>query len=260
MKVLYIGHYKEDSGWSKATINLINAMDSVGIDVVCRNVKLTPKDPLIPNRILELEQKDLSNVDVCIQHVLPHHIVGTSKFKKNIACFIGESNTLKYNNWLSNLKLVDEVWLPNKDLIENIKKDGIEYTKYVPYAFDLSRYKKPSSKINFLEKNYTFKFYYIADLNERKNIESVIKCFHSEFHRDEPVSLVLKVKRFGINPSDLHNHVTDMCNSIKKTLRIYPSIEDYNKEIIISNDMSEDEINMLHNSCDCFVNTTPVSR
>jgi glycosyltransferase involved in cell wall biosynthesis len=259
VRILYIGHYKENSGWSKAAIDLILAMDSVGIDVTCRNIKLTSKSAKIPNRILELEKKPLNNIDICIQHVLPHHIVGTSKFKKNIACYIGESNTLKYNNWLSSLKLVDEIWLPNKTLINNFVKDGFDNSclKYVPYAFDLSRYKnKTSARINFGEKNSTFKFYYIADLNERKNIESIIKCFHSEFHRYEPVSLVLKVKKFGIHPSELNKHVKDICDSIKKTLRIYPKVEDYHEEIIIPNDMTAEEIDALHNSCDCLVNTT----
>ena len=34
MKVLYLGHYKEGTGWSQAAIDYILAMDSVGIDVV----------------------------------------------------------------------------------------------------------------------------------------------------------------------------------------------------------------------------------
>jgi glycosyltransferase involved in cell wall biosynthesis len=257
MKILYIGHYKENSGWSKATMNLILAMDSVGIDVVCRNIKLTSKVAEIPARILELEQKTLDGVDICIQHVLPHHIVGTAKFKKNIAYHVSESSTIKFNNWSSSLKLVDELWVPNNTSLKNMQKDGFENIKYVPHTFDLSRYKnKTSARINFGEKNSTFKFYYIADLNERKNIESVIKCFHSEFDRHEPVSLVLKIKKFGINPQDLQKHVQNVCDSIKKVLRIYPKVEDYHKEIIISDDMTEQQIDILHTSCDCLINTT----
>lgn len=259
MKVLYIGHYKENSGWSKAAIDLISAIDSVGIDIVCRNIKLTDKRFELPSRIMELEKKPLSGIDFCIQHVLPHHLVGTSKFKKNIACYIGESNTLKYNSWLSNLRLTDEIWLPNKDLISNLNNDGVNMSnlRYIPYAFDLSKYQtKIDARINFGKKNNTFKFYYIADLNERKNIESIIKCFHSEFHRYEPVSLVLKVKKFGIHPQELHTYIKNMCESIKKTLRIYPKVEDYLEEIIITDDMTEEQISILHNSCDCLINTT----
>jgi glycosyltransferase involved in cell wall biosynthesis len=257
MKILYIGHYKENSGWSKAATDLINAIDSVGIDITCRNIKLTDRMPNVDNNILELEKKPLSNIDICIQHVLPHHLSGTSKFKKNIAYYVGESNTLRYNNWLSNLKLMDEIWVPNHDSLNNMKSDGLNNIQCVPHAFSLSKYKKKNlHRINFGSKNSTFKFYYIADLNERKNIESVIKCFHSEFHKDEPVSLILKIKKFGVDPVELQKHVNNICDSIKKTLRIYKSTEDYHKEIIISEDMSEEQIDILHLSCDCLINTT----
>lgn len=257
MKVLYIGHYKENSGWSKAAIDLISSIDSAGIDVVCRNIKLTPSNPQISNRILQLEQKDLNNIDYCIQHVLPHHIVGTSKFKKNISYYVAESNTLRYNNWHSSLKLVDEIWVPNHDQLNNMRLDGFDNVKYIPHAFDLSKYSvKQRGKINFGNKDSTFKFYYIADLNERKNIESVIRCFHSEFDRYEPVSLVIKIKKFGMNPQDLQNHVRNIANSIKSTMRIYKNLEDYHSEIIISDDMTNEEVDILHQSCDCFINTT----
>ena len=55
MKVLYIAHYKEGTGWSQAAIDYILAMDSVGIDVACRNVSLTGANAEVPKRLLELE-------------------------------------------------------------------------------------------------------------------------------------------------------------------------------------------------------------
>ena len=87
MKILYIGHYKENSGWSQAAIDYILSLDSAGLDIVCKNIKLTNNEYNIPERILELEQKDSKNIDYCIQHVLPHHLVATTKFKKNISYF-----------------------------------------------------------------------------------------------------------------------------------------------------------------------------
>ena len=103
MKTLFIGHYKEGSGWSNASINTLLAMNSIDMDVVCRNIKLTNDDHKINHKIMMMEHKNLQNIDVCIQNVLPHHIIGTNKFKKNIAYFVGESNTLKYNIWLNYL-------------------------------------------------------------------------------------------------------------------------------------------------------------
>ena len=38
MKVLYISNYKDGTGWGNAATDYILAMDSVGIDVVCRSI------------------------------------------------------------------------------------------------------------------------------------------------------------------------------------------------------------------------------
>lgn len=255
MKTLFIGHYKEGSGWSQATINSILAAQSVGLDLVCRNIKLTNYSGPIDNTVLELEKKNIQNIDCCIQNVLPHHIVGTQKFKKNIAYFVGESNTLKYNSWLTYLKLVDEIWVPNHSLKTALVNDGISNSKVtvIPYAFDLNKYSGTQSRINFVNDNYKFKFYYIGDLNDRKNIESIIRCFYSEFDSFEPVALVLKVKKFGINDADLHKYMNNLCASIKKQLRIYNDPSMYSKEIIIPSELTNEEINILHSSCDCFI-------
>ena len=54
MKVLYIGHYKENGGWSQAATDQILALDSVGVDVACRNVTLTQDKENVHPKILEL--------------------------------------------------------------------------------------------------------------------------------------------------------------------------------------------------------------
>jgi glycosyltransferase involved in cell wall biosynthesis len=255
MKILYIGHYKEGTGWSKAATDLILSMQTSGLDVVCRNIKLTGSKPTVDKRLLMLEQKPLKDIDICIQHVLPHHLVGTEKFKKNIAYFVGESSTIKYTNWFLYLLQMDEVWVPNKTIRNVCIQDGLDEKKIkvIPHAFDMSQYNKSGDQINFGPHNHKFKFYYICDLNDRKNLKSIIRCFNSEFHNYEPVTLVLKVKKFGNSPEQLKSYITKMCNEIKKELRIYADISQYNQELIISEDLQEREMAALHNSCDCFV-------
>jgi len=255
MKTLFIGHYKENSGWSHSAINTILSMSSVDLDVVCRNVALTQYDNSnIDHRLIMLENKSLDNIDVCIQNVLPHHIVGTQKFKKNIAYFVGESNTLKHNKWLNYLKLVDEVWVPNEGLKNSLTKDGIKNVVKIPYAFDIDYYSNTNYQpISFKDVNHTFKFYYIGEFNDRKNIESIIRCFHSEFNGAEQVSLVLKLKKFGISSQELRSHVTNISNQIKNELRIHKDLGSYKKEVIITESFTQDQIKSLHKSCDCIV-------
>lgn len=252
MKVLYIGHYKEGSGWSNAAINNIIALDSIGVDVVCRNVKLTNKDAEVPEKILELESKNLNNVDYCIQHLLPHHLVGTSKFKKNVAYFVHESSNIKHTNWYTYLNQMDEVWVPSTYAKEKLQEEGLE-TKVLPHCFDLSKYRMEYRKINFNDLNSYYKFYTIADLNDRKNIDSIIKCFYAEFYSEEPVCLILKLKKHGISHSDLSQYMYDRINDIKKKLRIYKNPDSYPKQIVITVEMTDYQIYSLHNSCDCFI-------
>ena len=84
MKVLYIGCYRDGTGWGNAATNYILAMDAAGIDVVPRPVKLNQNQISVTKRILELEEKDSFGCDVCIQHTLPHLMDYAPKFKKNI--------------------------------------------------------------------------------------------------------------------------------------------------------------------------------
>lgn len=254
MKILYIGHYKENTGWAEAAKNYILAMDSVGLNVACRNVTLTKDNQNINKRILELEKKDIEDCDYCIQHVLPHHLVGSKKFKKNIAFFVSESTSIKHLAWLNHLQQMDEVWVPNNDLSESLKSDKLNLPiKIIPHAFDIEKYTKKYNEIDIPQARDTFKFYYIGDLNDRKNIRSIIRCFHSEFNRSEPVSFIFKIKKFGLSPVDLSKHFDNILLEEKKRLRLYKNIDSYIKEIVISENTSENNIYSLHQYADCFI-------
>jgi len=253
MKVLYIGHYREKGGWANAAQNYITAMHKAGIDVVCRNVTLT-KDHAVSELIESLENKSTDDCDYCIQHVLPHHIVKTNKFKKNIALVALESTSIKHHPWFDYLKLVNEIWVPNIDSKEFLEDDKIGVPiQVVPHCFDMSAYEKKYPSLNIPNINNKFKFYYIGDLNERKNIRSIIRCFHSEFDLSEDVCLILKVKKFGHS----QEQTTEIMNSItaeeKAKLRLYKNLYDYKRDIVISEDIREDQVYGLHQYGDCFI-------
>ena len=257
MKVLFIGHYKEGSGWANAATNYILAMDAAGIDVVCRSVRLTYDTDPVPDRILELEKKSSSGCDICIQNLLPHHLVGSKQFKKNIAIFFSESFGIKVTPWFTQLQQMDEVWVPNSDLKTSLIEDGLEETgtsvKVVPCPSSLKKYKAKYRDMTIKGIDDKFTFYYIGDFNERKNIISMVKAFHSEFDRSEPVSLLLKVRKFGVEPSELSTHVHTLCGTIKGRMRLYQDINDYHKEIVIPEHLDANEINALHKYGDCFI-------
>ena len=254
MKVLYIGHYKEHGGWSQAATDQILALDSVGVDVVCRNVTLTQDKDSVNSKLLELEQKDTFECDVCIQHILPHHLIGTDSFKKNIAFLEVESTSIKSLAWFNLLQQMTEVWVPNQDLKDSLDDDNLGLpVNVVHHTFDINKYTQKYPAINISEAKDKFKFYYVGDLNDRKNIETIITCFHSEFDKSEDAILVLKVKKFATSPDQLKKIIDDIIVKIKSSLRMYPNIQDYTKDITITLEATEENIYSIHQHCDCFL-------
>lgn len=255
MKVLYIAHYREFGGWAQAAVDQMLALDQAGVDVVCRNITLTRDRQDIHPKIQEFEKKDSANCDVCIQHVLPHHLVGSRQFKKNIAFFEGESLSIKSLPWFCQLELMDEVWVPNWRLVKSLIDDGIKSkVRLIHHATDVNKYKKAYKSINVsgLTAN-SFKFYYVGDMNDRKNIKSIVRCFHSEFDKSENVSLLIKVNKFGKSPEETHRELEQQARTEKQAIRIYPSINDYKKDAVVSVELSNDDLYSLHNYGNCFV-------
>ena len=254
MKVLYISHACEPTGWGRAAIDNILALDAAGIDVVCRNVELTGKSET-PEELIEFQRKHSYDATHCIQHVLPHHLVGTDVYKKNIAYFVSETDKVSHLDWHSHLQLVDEVWTPNAYSANALYDQGLK-AKVVHHCCDVSKYSKTYNSISIPEVDYTFKFYCISDFNDRKNIESVVRCFHATFDPSEPVSLILKLNKHGQPLEKVRQEIQSLCNNVKIRSRLYDGSRHYHKEVVITGHSTEDEIMSLHQYGDCFLNFT----
>ena len=254
MKVLYIGHYKENGGWAQAATDQILALDSVGVDVVCRNVILTHKKENVHPKLMELEQKDSYGCDVCIQHILPHHLTGTDKFKKNISFLELESTSIKSLSWFNHLQQMSEIWVPDHQSKGFLDSDQLGVpVSVVPHTFNINKYTQKYKSLDFPGAKDKFKFYYIGDLNDRKNVETILTCFHSEFDKSENVILILKVKKPFKDPEEVKNLFDEKIANIKMSLRMSPTIEGYKKDIIITSDIPEEDIYSIHQYGDCFI-------
>jgi glycosyltransferase involved in cell wall biosynthesis len=250
MKCLYIGHYYENSGWGFAARQYIKALLSVGIDVVCRPIVLAGGATLSED-ILVCEEKPLDNCDVCIQHVLPHYLVYSSKFKKNVCIYATETSNFISSGWSQYINLMDEAWVICNQQVEASRESGVIIPiKVVPHATDVEKYSKPRVKMDL---GGDFIFYTISEWNTRKNIPAIIRAFHSEFDPSEPVRLLIKTNSSHFTPDKLAEEVLKTCNKVKGDLRLYPNLSDYKGDYIQTNYLSEDELMNLHYSCDSFV-------
>ena len=254
MKVLYIGVYKDDTGWSHAAIQNILALDSVDIDVVPRAIKLNDVNGEYPERIKELEKKSTDGCDVVIQNVLPHHMIYDGHFKKNIACYYTETSHFRNTSWPERLNLMDEGWVTCNDMVSSARNSFVKIPLYyVPIPCDVSVYQRKYDPYEIPHIGDKFMFYYIGEISKRKNLIAALRAFHTEFHPDENVGFLIKGNIPGNSNQQTHAHLNQLCDNVKSNLKLYPNTKDYHSEIKIAQHLSNEEIMRLHSTCDCLV-------
>jgi glycosyltransferase involved in cell wall biosynthesis len=254
LKVLLTGVYRDGTGWAHACIDYILALDSVGVNVVPRPIKLNELNLPIPARIRELEQQSSQGCDVIIQHILPHMMEYCGGFKKNVALFELETTSINHMMWPEHINLMDVAWLTSSHAKDTCKQSGVKIpTELVLHTTDVERYNKFYQPIEIPGTSGDFIFYTIAEFNTRKNLASLLRAFHTEFDPTEPVSLVIKSTKNGLSVQETINHLQNYCNQIKQGLNLYPKTDYYKSEVFVPNIVEDENVYRLHNSCDCFV-------
>jgi len=254
MRVLFIGHYREESGWGRAARDYIKSLITVGVDVVCRPI-IIRNEAQLPDWLLECENKPSGKCDYCIQHLLPHYFSYSSNFKKTVGMFATETSSLGISNWAEYINLMDAGIVFCTDSRNACIDSNVNIPLHViPHATDIEKYKKEREKIIL---SPGFKFYGIGEWHNRKNWGAIIGAFHREFDPSEPVELVLKINAGkNVNPHDLANEVINSANKIKTDMKLYKSINDYKPDIVLPVFLEEEEIYSLHQTCDCYVSAS----
>lgn len=254
MKVLYIGHYRDGTGYGQAAQDYILALDSVGVDVVARPFRLNNSTAQIPKRLQELESKSSVGATHCIQHTLPIHMDFNGRFKKNIALFASETEGMENTSWVPKLKAMDHIWVINKQMDDEWSKN-LQHKNpimVIPHAVDINKFRGQYEQVDIPPAVGHFKFYFVSELSRRKNLVALLRAFHSEFAWNEPVSLVIKTHISGVNPQETQQKVSDLCRLVKQDLKLLP-VERYKKEVVITDNLSEHDLMRLHATCDCLV-------
>ena len=258
MKVLYIGCYRDGTGWAHAAQDYILSLDTVNIEVVPRFVKLNDNFAEIPKRIEDLENNDDKNCDVVIQHVLPHLMDYRGDFQKNIALYVTETDHCKNTCWPERISMLDESWVPNKFMAGecSINSNILNPHYIVPHAADVSKYQTSYEPLDIPYIQDKFVFYYIGEINRRKNIPAILRAFHTEFGPEEDVAIVIKAHVPGQSAEQSQSDLINLSNRVKDGLKIYGDQGMYHSEIFITDYLSEEQIMRLHSTCDCFVSAT----
>lgn len=256
MSKLLITHhgYQNSTGWSRVGQDIILCLDKAGVDIVPIPILLNEQSSNINPRILELENKSQEGTDIILNVVLPHHLEYNSNFK-NISYFFSETDNLP-REWADKLELMDLILVPNASMILACRKAGItKRIEVVKPPIDVTKYERTYSELPELKSKLAgdFSFLWVGDLNRRKNLSAVLKAWHTEFTTNEPCSLVIKPYKFNTSPQEQENLVRKMSEEIRRGLKLYPNLNDYKQEIVISEQLSDEDILRLHSTCDCLV-------
>lgn len=251
MKVLFIANYRDGhNGWSEAAQRYILALDSVGIDVVCRPIKLNNFSGKLPQRIEELESKDINNVDVSIQHVLPEMMIQDKRIPINIGMYYSETKWRSFHPWKYHLNKMDHIFLPNSQMLENHTDDKHKCTVVNVPMMEAESYTTKEIDIDIVK---DYKFYWIGDLTRRKNLSGLLAAYYSTFSYSDNVSLIIKASKSGYNQQMIENEIAKRAEIIGKSLRIHQNMNKYPHLRVIDTDLNREELLGLHNSCDCLV-------
>lgn len=255
-RVLFVGVYRDGTGWGNAATEYIRALHTAGVEVAARPLKLNELRVEVPELVRALEKNRFDSYDAVIQNVLPHHMDYNGRFPKNIGLYFVETSNFSASSWADNINMLDEAWVCCDHNKIASQSSGVAVPTHVyPIPVDVTRFERSYKKLSLREKmGDNFVFYTIGEYNRRKNLAALLKAFHTEFDLNEPVSLVIKTTaKPGKTDYATKEEVEQFCHFIKDGMKLYPSSDHYKEEVVIVGRFSGEEILMLHESCDCFV-------
>lgn len=242
MKVLYISHSKEQSGYGRYCREFLKALKTTNLEISSLAIPLGK----VMDTIDETEKVSLSSPDIVVQNILPHFM--SKGPVKSVGTAILETKDVKYNYWYEHLDMLDQVIYPHNNL--NLFKNEVE----IPTAIDLNKPKIP--KLNIEEANGTYKFYWIGELSKRKNLFGLIKAYYQTFNYSEPVSLIIKAHSSQFDSKKAKKQVLELIHTISNGMKMYEDPKNYPRIIVLTDFFDDEQILALHEYADCFLSSS----
>lgn len=247
--ILYIGPYRQQDGWGQAAKDYILSLAKTDNNVHCQPVYMSNNLDLdISDELKKIENNKLSDYDIVIQNVLPMMMSKTDLY--NIGLLFVENQNFNSTS-VYNLNLMNEIWVSSSLEKQSLIDGGVVVPiKVIGHALKI---KKNNTTIFTDNIRDYYKFYFIGEYIQRKNIKDLVAAFHLEFDVTEKVALVLKLSGSDSADRPFRESLSKDLENIKTKLR---TKKYFHNELLITNRLTEDQLAALHNSCDCFVTTS----
>jgi len=254
MKVVYISVYRDGTGYANAAIHNMLALEAGGVDVVARAISLSQsKNHELAKTVQHLEDKTTTNIDVVMQHILPHMFEYKTGVK-NIGLFDWETTHFKRSNWPHCCNMMDEIWVPSlQNRQATIDSRVTVPIKILPHACNIQRFNKSTQSLNIPDFKNKCVFYTIGEMTRRKNIVATIRAFYTAFSKRDDVILVIKTNVPKKNPKQSLDILRKTIEDIRQSVHTYVRYPYYPPIACMTNFLSDIELDRLHQSCDVFV-------
>lgn len=243
MKILFIGHYRDNCEEGELSRSYLRACNSLGHELIARPIFLSPDKYPVEEDIIELENKWFDSApDLVIQNVRPHFMQKTHF--RNLGIIFDD---ISYNDLIiDKLNLMDGLLVQNNSKFLNKILDIPVYD--VGYYVQMPNEEK--QPLNIEDTNVTYNFYFIDEYCDRTNLLPLIVAFNSEFSVVDNVRLIIYAWTNDLKNSS-QNIIADIKN-IKSKMKIFHK-NHYSEEIIITPQPFQKEIDSLHMTGDCLV-------
>lgn len=252
-KVLFIGNPYNLGGWSFAAESHIRALT--------RNFKVCSAHINLGQGLRTLDnmpplEDNLDGCDICIQQVLPPMGLPDKRFARNIISYYSETDSLP-PDWVDSINRFDAAVVSCDSSKQASERSGVKIPiTVIPIPLNtiaISDKKLQQNRPSTIRNEFPNQciFYTIADQNPRKNLETLLVAFHSEFAPDENVQLAIKL---SAPIEEATHYIDEMSKKVKSAMRLYQNDEIYKKELVAGDYCSENDLVGFHLSCDIFVN------
>lgn len=260
MNILFIGPYRQNDGWGAAARDYIRALGTQTKNISIRPVYLTSNIiDTLDNELLEYENSYYQNYDIVFQKTLPHCLVPQNITKRNIGLFTLETNNISHSNSIPLLNRMTEIYVPSSQEKQSLTNSGVKVPVRVisqPIDTNIIRQTLANTNQKFPFESLvsrSFKFYTIGEYIHRKNLLDLVLAFNLAFDVTDNVSLIIKTSKPGYSHNQAYDMIVKDINNLKTQMNI-GTIK--NKEIVITQRLTDDQLMMLHKTCDCFVSTS----
>jgi glycosyltransferase involved in cell wall biosynthesis len=252
--VLFVGPYRQNDGWGNASREYLRALRKTGCNLAARPIYLNYEQNYEELTEFEDLEEARFDYDVIVQNCIPHQFRRYGGVKNIGLCYF-ETCNIAPTPWPLCINQMDEMWVCSEWEKQTLIRSGVTSDiKVVRIPVDHTKYDKEYEEFEPLKNHKDeFKFYFLGEYIGRKDVQSLLLAYHREFRRNENVRVILKINKIGVDAHTLLNLVSQDLEGFKSNLKLYPSANMYNKEIVIPTYLSEDEMYGLHKSCDCFV-------